>query len=103
MGNLFEALPDNLNEEVFEVLTRGETTTIERIVSKGHTSPKTGWYDQEQHEWVVVLKGEALLAFEHGESVCLTEGSYINIPAHTKHRVEWTNPNCETIWLAVHY
>ena len=23
--------------------------------------------------------------------------------AHVKHRVEWTDSTCETIWLAVHY
>jgi cupin 2 domain-containing protein len=30
-------------------------------------------------------------------------GAYVHIPAHRKHRVEWTDPNQPTIWLAVHY
>ncbi|MDX2244117.1 MAG: cupin domain-containing protein [Leptolyngbyaceae cyanobacterium bins.302] len=76
---------------------------IERIVSRGHTSPETGWYDQEQNEWVIVLQGEAVLSFEHEEPLCLKVGDYINIPAHSKHRVDWTDPNQETIWLAIHY
>jgi len=30
-------------------------------------------------------------------------GSYVHIPAHCKHRVEWTDPDVETIWLAMYY
>ncbi|MDJ0703162.1 MAG: cupin domain-containing protein [Leptolyngbyaceae cyanobacterium MO_188.B28] len=103
MKNIFTELPKNFEAEVFEILASSETVKIERIISKGHTSPETGWYDQEQNEWVIVLRGEAVLAFEEDESVRLTEGSYINIPSHKKHRVDWTDPNHETIWLAVHY
>lgn len=103
MENIFAELPKNLEQEVFEILASSETVKIERIISKGHTSPKTGWYDQEQNEWVLILQGEAILSFEHDEPVRLTEGSYINIPSHKKHRVDWTDPNHETIWLAVHY
>ena len=33
----------------------------------------------------------------------MTPGDFINIPAHQKHRVEWTTPEEPTIWLAVHY
>ena len=32
---------------------------IERIVSRGHTSPPDFWYDQPQAEWVIVLAGSA--------------------------------------------
>lgn len=103
MSNIFESLPPNLTEEVFEVLAKSETTTIERIISRGHTSPATGWYDQERHEWVMVLQGAAVVEFEQGKSVRLEVGHYITIPAHTKHRVAWTAPDTETLWLAVHY
>ncbi len=30
-------------------------------------------------------------------------GDFINIPAHKKHRVEWTTPDEPTIWLAVRF
>lgn len=103
MKNIFQDLPQNLETEVFEILASHATVKIERIVSKGHTSPQSGWYDQEQNEWVIVLQGEAILAFEDGESVRLTQGCYVNIPAYKKHRVDWTDPTQETIWLAVHY
>jgi len=103
MNNIFAALPDNLEAEVFEKLIDSENVTIERIISKGHTSPETGWYDQETSEWVIVLKGEAKLAFEGRPEVHLKEGDHINIPAHARHRVAWTTPERETVWLAVHY
>jgi cupin 2 domain-containing protein len=103
IGNLFESIPGKLSEELFSELVRAGNVRIERIVSKGHSSPATGWYDQADNEWVVVLKGEARLAFEDGSEVHLTAGSHITIAAHTKHKVVWTTLDTETIWLAVHY
>ena len=103
MNNIFDAIPDNLADEQFEQLVDSGRVRIERIISKGHTSPESGWYDQEQNEWVIVLRGEAILAFEEGTSITLKEGDFVNIQAHQKHRVEWTTPEEETIWLAVHY
>jgi len=101
--NLFDSLPEAISEELFTEIAHGENVKIERIVSRGHTSPKSGWYDQDDNEWVVVLKGEAKLSFENSNDVHLVAGSHLNIPAHTKHKVTWTTPNTETIWLAVHY
>jgi len=102
-GKLFETLPEDISEEIFSELVRGDNIKIERIVSKGHSSPASGWYDQAEHEWVAVLKGAAKIAFENGEEIHLTAGSYLTISAHTKHKVTWTTPDMETIWLAVHY
>ena len=101
--NIFEVIPDNLKDEIFEQLLSSEHVKIEKIISKGHKSPESGWYDQEEDEWVMVLKGEAMLSFEDQTSVHLREGDFINIPSHKKHRVDWTKPDGETIWLAVHY
>jgi len=103
MNNIFAALPENLTAEVFEKLVDSDNVSIERIVSKGHTSPESDWYDQDNNEWVMMLKGEAKLVFENEPELYLKAGAYINIPAHTRHRVSWTAPNQETIWLAVHY
>ena len=33
----------------------------------------------------------------------LKPGDFVNIPAHRRHRGEWTTPDEATIWLAVHY
>lgn len=103
IGNLFTGVPDNIPDEIFNEIVSTENIRIERIVSKGHSSPETGWYDQEKNEWVMVMKGEAELTFENGKRVRLSGGNYINIPAHEKHKVSWTAPDRETVWLAVHY
>ena len=77
---------------------------LERIISTGQATPEGEWYDQESPEWVVLLRGEALLLFEGDtEAMRLGPGDYIHIPAHCRHRVEWTHPEQPTIWLALHY
>ncbi|WP_290793412.1 cupin domain-containing protein [Halomonas sp.] len=103
IGNLLEGIPDLLTEERFEELASAESVTVERIVSRGHTSPETGWYDQPRHEWVLVLQGRGVVAFEEGEEVTLGPGDHLLIPAHRRHRVAWTAPDEATVWLAVHY
>jgi len=100
--NLFTDLPQHLPNELFTTLLDAANVRIERIVSHGHASPEGFWYDQDQHEWVVVLKGAARLQFEDG-AVEMKPGDHANIPAHKRHRVEWTTPDEPTIWLAVHY
>ncbi len=102
-ANLFANLPKQLPEEWFDTLVEGDNVTVERIVSRGHTSPASGWYDQSRHEWVVVLKGRGVVAFENGKEVTLGPGDHLTIPAHCRHRVAWTAPDEDTVWLAVHY
>jgi len=102
-ANLYEKIPNNLDEEIFELLVQGENVKIERIISNGHTSPGTGWYDQELNEWVLVLKGNASISFENGKVIDLKEGDYLNILSHQKHKVIRTSTSTETIWLAIHY
>lgn len=103
-GNLFAHIPADLREELSETLIQSGGVRIERIVSEGHASPEGFWYDQEENEWVVVLEGSAGLRFqEKEESVVLAPGDWIDIPAHAKHRVEWTDPAQRTVWLAVFY
>ncbi|GIU23164.1 cupin domain-containing protein [Shewanella sp. MBTL60-007] len=101
--NIFEALPQDLTQEVFEPLVTGSNLLIERIISKAHTTPVGEWYDQQRSEWVMVMQGAARLEFIDGEAVELHVGEHLNIPAHVKHRVAWTSEEVETIWLAVHY
>ena len=101
-ANLFADLPRHLPEEMFTTLLDAANVRIERIVSHGHSSPGGFWYDQDQEEWVVVLAGAARLRFED-EIVEMKPGDFINVPAHKRHRVEWTTPDEPTIWLAVHY
>ncbi len=101
MSNLFAELPSTLPTELTNVLAEGEHVRIERIVSTGHSSPDGFWYDQDQHEWVCVLKGDASLEFDDGESVRMTTGDHVLIPPHRRHRVERTSSDEPTVWLAV--
>ncbi len=102
-SNIFEAIPNELRQELFEDIVSTESLKIERIVSYGHTTTDFEWYIQERNEWVILLQGEAVLSFENEDDLRLKSGDYINIPALKKHRVSWTKPDEETIWLAVHY
>jgi cupin 2 domain-containing protein len=104
LSNLFADIPDRLPDELITTLLQTADVRIERIVSYGHASPEDFWYDQEQHEWVMILRGAARLRIKDEEPPGeMKPGDFMNIPAHTKHRVEWTTPNEPTIWLAVHY
>ena len=64
--NIFDDLPHHLPKEFVQTLLEAANLRIERIISHGHASPEGFWYDQGQHEWVVVLKGAARLQFEDG-------------------------------------
>ncbi|WP_020407549.1 cupin domain-containing protein [Hahella ganghwensis] len=103
IGNIFASIPRDKSSEVFEFLAGAGQVKIERIVSQGHTSPDSGWYDQDQNEWVMVVKGTAVITYDSGQDIRLQEGDYLNIPAHQKHKVSWTDPDTETLWLAVFY
>lgn len=103
-GNLFAGIPVILPDgELFEGLIEGNNIKIERIISRGQATPEGEWYDQGRDEWVLVVQGEAIIAYEDGQSVNLQAGDYLYIPAHVRHRVAWTPPDETTIWLAVHY
>jgi len=100
--NLFQDIPDHLDQELVEKLLAHDSFRIERIVSRGHASPPNFWHDQDEHEWVVVLTGKAQLQIEGEEDlVTLGPGDTYDLPTHTKHRVAWTESNHDTIWLAV--
>jgi cupin 2 domain-containing protein len=101
-ANLFAELPSDLPDELCTTLLEAPNVRIKRIVSQGHASPPDFWYNQDQQEWVVILKGAARLRFDDG-IMEMKPGDFINIPAHKRHRVEWTTPDEPTIWLAVHY
>lgn len=102
LENIFGAIPDNLDTEVFEDVFTSSHIRVERIISKGQSTPAESWYDQDEHEWVMVVEGKAILEFENG-LVTLNKGDYVNIPAHCRHKVHWTDPDQVTIWLAIFY
>ncbi|MBM4076976.1 MAG: cupin domain-containing protein [Planctomycetes bacterium] len=100
--NIFDDLPQHLPKEVVQTLISAADVRIERIISRGHSSAADFWYNQPQHEWVIVLKGAARLQFEDG-MVEMKVGDFINIPAFKRHRVNWTTTDEPTVWLGVRY
>lgn len=103
-GNLYHAMPSELPQEIADCLLQSGKLKIERIVSRGHCSEPGFWYDQEDSEWVLLLKGAARLRFQEGDRVVhLSPGMYLNIAPHEAHRVDWTSDSEDTIWLAVFY
>lgn len=108
-SNLFETVPAPMPEELVEVLAEGQGhVRIVRLVSQGHASVDGFWYDQEEHEWVCLLSGGAVLSFEDSASgevtvVPMKPGDWLHIPPHAKHRVECTSAGEATVWLAVHW
>ncbi len=99
-GQLFADLPLTAAGEVFQTLFANAGCRIERIVSCGHATPPGAWYDQDDDEWVVLLRGEATLSFDDGHTLALRAGDWVTLPAHRRHRVE--RVSADAIWLAVH-
>lgn len=101
---LLHNLPNAADSEVFETLLQHPQVRIERIVSHGQCSPDGFWYDQDEHEWVLLLQGSAELQFDQPAThLKLQPGDAIHIPAHQRHRVIATAANQDTVWLAVFY
>ena len=101
--NLFAGIPPRLAEELTQRIAGNANARVERIVSRGHASPPGFWYDQEETEWVMVVKGSARLRFIDDSVLELRAGDHVTLPPHTRHRVEWTAPGEDTVWLAVFF
>ena len=103
IDSIFKNIPEFLPQEIFDVLVKSKDFQLERIVSCGQVTD-SGWLNQDIDEWVILISGAARILFE-GESnpIELFSGDYLNIPANTRHRVEWTDPEMKTVWLALHY
>lgn len=102
LNNLFQQLPQDQSQEQFEALLTQPGVKLERIVSNGQSTPEGEWYDQAWDEWVMILQGAAGLLIEGQQTLQMGLGDSILLPAHCRHRVEWTSPEQTTIWLALH-
>lgn len=103
-SNLLYNLPDAAQEEQFQALLEYQGARVERIVSRGHATLTGQWYDQDHGELVVLVSGEAGLQIEGEEHPRrLTAGDWVMLPARCRHRVAWTVPDIDTVWLAVHW
>ncbi len=102
-ANLYRGIPQRQPEELNQTLAANGHVRIERIVSWEHATAPGTWYDQAWPEWVSLLQGQAGLRMEHQETQTLEPGDWVLIPAHCRHRVDWTTADPPALWLAVHY
>jgi cupin 2 domain-containing protein len=98
--NIFADHGEPGDREYFSTLFENSAGKVDRIVSYSYRSPPDFWYDQAEDEWVMIVRGSAALEFFGSEIVEMTEGDYLIIPRHTRHRVARTSEN--TLWLAIH-
>ncbi|TWT39732.1 cupin domain-containing protein [Blastopirellula retiformator] len=104
IADLLASVPSNLPEELLETLLETDSVRIERIVSHGHVSEPGFWYDQQEHEWVLLLQGAARLEIsEQSQPIELHPGQAVLLSAHQRHRVAWTTPEEPTVWLAIFF
>jgi len=101
--NLFQDMPTvSLPDELVEILLQTSHVRIERIVSTGQSSPENFWYDQDEGEWVILLRGEATIEFDNEIGMRrMRTGDFLFIPAHQKHCVAATSTKKPTVWLAI--
>lgn len=83
-------------EEIVRIVAKGKVGRVEHIVSHGEGSPEGFWYDQQEDEYAAVVRGEAALMYTDGVRT-LRQGDLEYIPAHKRHRVAYTSPDCEWI------
>lgn len=100
--NLLSSRCPASGEERCDTLMTGPQWRLERIHSCLARSPEGFWYDQDESEWVLVLRGSARLQFEDEATARdLCAGDSLWIPAHRRHRVLATDPAPGTLWLAL--
>ena len=99
--NIFSNLTTGHSTEETLSLLSSDKVRIERILSSGQASPPGFWYDQEEHEWVLVLRGFGMIEYQDGTQIMLAPGDHLHIPPHVRHRVSQTSRQEPTLWLAV--
>jgi cupin 2 domain-containing protein len=101
-GNLLAGPPPPLGQERCEALLAGPGWRLERIHSCQAASPEGFWYEQQEHEWVCLLQGSARLRFEdEAASRTLNRGDSLYLAPRRRHRVEASDGEPGTIWLAL--
>ncbi len=100
--NIYNSSVLNKQEEVIEEILSTKSFRLEKISSFGHRTPDNEWYDQDNDEWVLLLKGRATILFQiQNKTVNLKEGDYFLIKKHIKHRVEYVSE--DALWLCIHF
>ena len=90
------AKPVEGTENTTELLQH-KNVTINRIVS--NRLENGSWYDQDEDEWLVLIRGAALLMVDNEEKT-LRSGDTLFIPEGQLHKVISTSD--DALWLTVH-
>ena len=100
--NIYNNNTIDKQEELIEEIFSTNSFRLEKISSFGHRTPDNEWYDQDNDEWVLLLKGRATILFKiQNKPVNLEGGDYLLIKKHIKHRVEYVSE--DALWLCIHY
>ena len=102
VANLLDKLPAAKRAEAFTELLARPGIRLERIVSRGQSTPESEPMVQDRDEWVLLLEGEAGLRIEDSAEVRLAPGDHVLIAAGQKHWVTFTASDRVTVWLALH-
>lgn len=94
--NIYQIHSPEAGQETFCTLHQTPSIKIEAIRSRLCVAGIV--YDQEEDEWVVLIRGNALLEVE-GEEISLHAGDSLFLQKHVRHRVLSTSD--DALWLAV--
>ena len=104
VDNLFHIKCPPPGEETSRELASGQGWHLKVICSNAFGSPEQSWMDQSEMEWGLVLRGSAQLRFQGDEGMMdLSPGDHFFIPPHRLHRVERSDPDPGTLWLALYW
>ncbi|MDC0302969.1 Nif11 domain/cupin domain-containing protein [bacterium] len=104
VDNLFQTPCPPIGEEASRELASGTGWTLNLICSNAFSSPAETWMDQSEMEWVLVLRGSAQVSFKEADAVMdLSPGDHLLIPPNCLHRVERSDPDPGTLWLAMYW
>ena len=102
--NLFRAPCPAEGQESEQVLQCGAGWRLVLIASNLARTPEGQWLDQKENEWVLVVRGSALLRMaEPDRLIDLSSGDHVYLSPHQRHRVERTDPEPGTLWLALYW
>lgn len=104
MDNLLREDCPPFGTESSRLIASGDAWKLVLIASNGFSTPGNSWIEQTDHEWVLLLRGSARLILREPElSVDLSPGDHLTISPHRPHRVDRTDCDPGTLWLALHW
>ena len=102
LGNLLDVQVPCHGHENKYLLQQGGNWRLELIVSCAFKNEDEFWFDQKEHEWLLLIRGEANLSIETLENrIDLKVGDHLYLSPHKLHRINRTDGFPGTIWLTL--